>query len=72
MDRRKFIQNGSLAGLSLAAITSGCNNATKSTETNTINQGNQYDKDDFPLNEISVFELQKKMKEGEYSSLKLT
>jgi amidase len=72
MDRRKFIQNGSLAGLSLAAITSGCNNTTKSTETNTINQGNQYEKDDFPLNEISVFELQKKMKEGEYSSRKIT
>ena len=72
MDRRKFIQNGSLAGLSLAAITSGCNNTTKSTETNTINQGNQYEKDDFPLNEISIFELQKKMKEGEYSSRKIT
>ena len=72
MDRRKFIQNGSLAGLSLAAITSSCSNATKSTETNSINQGYQFEKDDFPLNEITVFELQKKMKEGEYSSRKLT
>ncbi len=72
MDRRKFIQNGSLAGLSLAAITSGCRNATKSTETNSINQNYNYEKDDFPLNEITVFELQKKMKEGEYSSRKLT
>lgn len=72
MDRRKFIQNGSLAGLSLAAITSGCSNATKSTETNSINQNYNYEKDDFPLNEITVFELQKKMKEGEYSSRKLT
>jgi len=72
MDRRKFIQNGSIAGLSLAAITNGCNNATKSAEINSSNQVFNYEKDSFPLNEITIFELQKKMKEGEYSSRKIT
>jgi len=72
MDRRKFIQNGSLAGLSLAAITNGCNNATKSAEINSSNKADNYEKDDFPINEITIFELQKKMKEGEYSSRKIT
>ena len=60
MDRRKFIQNGSIAGLSLAAITNGCNNATKSAEINSSNQGYNIEKDSFPLNEITIFELQKK------------
>ena len=72
MDRRKFIQNGSLAGLSLAAITNGCNSSTKSAEINSSNKADNYEKDDFPINEITIFELQKKMKEGEYSSRKIT
>jgi len=72
MDRRKFIQNGSLAGLSLAAIANGCNSSTKSAEINSSNKADNYEKDDFPINEITIFELQKKMKEGEYSSRKIT
>jgi len=72
MDRRKFIQNGSLAGLALTAIANGCNNATKSAEINSSNKADKYEKDDFPINEITIFELQKKMKEGEYSSRKIT
>jgi len=72
MDRRKFIQNGSLAGLSLAAIANGCNSTTKSAEINSSNKADNYEKDDFPINEITIFELQKKMKEGEYSSRKIT
>ena len=72
MDRRKFIQNGSLAGLSLAAIANGCNSSTKSAEINSSNKADNHEKDDFPINEITIFELQKKMKEGEYSSRKIT
>ena len=72
MDRRKFIQNGSLAGLSFAAIANGCNSSTKSAEINSSNKADNYEKDDFPINEITIFELQKKMKEGEYSSRKIT
>ena len=72
MDRRKFIQNGSLAGLSLAAIANGCDSSTKSAEINSSNKADNYEKDDFPINEITIFELQKKMKEGEYSSRKIT
>jgi len=72
MDRRKFIQNGSLAGLSIAAIATGCNNTNKSVEINSSNKDYNYEKDDFPINEITIFELQKKMKAGEYSSRKIT
>ena len=46
MDRRKFIQNGSLAGLSLAAIANGCNSSTKSAEINSSNKADNYEKDD--------------------------
>jgi len=72
MDRRKFIQNGSLAGLSIAAIATGCNNTNKSVEINSSNKDYNYEKDDFPINEITIFELQEKMKAGEYSSRKIT
>lgn len=72
MDRRKFIQNGSLAGLSLAAIAGSCNNAGTPPETNSAAPANANQKDAFPLNEITVQELQKKMGSGEYSSRKIT
>ena len=54
MDRRKFIQNGSLAGLSIAAMATGCNNTNKSVEINSSNKDYNYEKDDFPINEITV------------------
>ena len=60
MDRRKFIQNGSIAGLSLAAIANGCNNATKSAEINSSNKADNYEKDDFPINEITILSFKKK------------
>ena len=72
MERRKFLQNASIASLSLAAISSGCNNTDKSSETITSNLAINEEKDLFPLNEITIPQLQEKMSKGEFSSRKIT
>ena len=72
MDRRKFIQNGSLAGLSLAAIAGSCNNVGTPTQTKSSAPDITDQQDTFPLNEITIAELQEKMAKGEYSARKIT
>lgn len=72
MERRKFLQNASLVSLSLAAISSGCNNAENSSDKKSSDPAINEEKDLFPLNEITIHELQEKMAKGEYSSRKIT
>ncbi|WP_431217000.1 amidase [Puia sp. P3] len=58
MDRRKFLKNGSLAGLGVATLNLA--------STDTPGAG------DFELNEITIDQLQEKMRSGQLSSKSLT
>ncbi|HNP22974.1 MAG TPA: amidase [Panacibacter sp.] len=72
MDRRKFLRNGSVAGLTISTIAAGCgvNNAEakQPVESNTQTPF----KDDFVLNEVTIDVLQQKMQSGEYTSASIT
>ncbi|MEI7735728.1 MAG: amidase [Ferruginibacter sp.] len=74
MDRRKFIRNSSVAGLSVTALSfTACNTATSSNEDKNENAaGAATTTDNFVLNEMTIDELQQKMKAGEYSSHAIT
>ena len=73
MNRRKFIRNSSLTGLSIAALaTASCNNLSENNISAMADKNEQPLKDDFVLNEISVDQLQEKMKSGEYTSKSIT
>jgi len=67
MNRRKFLKNSSAAGVSVAALSLiACNEqAAPKIEA-------KVDEDSFELNEITIDELQQKMKSGEYSSVAIT
>jgi amidase len=69
MDRRNFLKNSSLAGLSLTALSvAGCNNSEKQkTKENKLASS-----DDFELNEITIDELQKRMQSGATTSHAIT
>jgi amidase len=69
MDRRNFLKNSSLAGLSLTtgAIT-GCENSQESK----IKSKNTDTSDNFELNEATIDELQKRMQSGETTSHAIT
>lgn len=72
MNRRNFLKNGSLTTLSLTAIAASCNDATKSDDKTESSANASQTKDDFELNEITIDELQQKMKDGTYTSRKIT
>ena len=73
MDRRKFIRSGSLAGLSVAAISSSCNDNIEKQEPKKVEPVPVGElKDDFALNEVTIDELQQKMTKGELSSRSIT
>jgi amidase len=72
MNRRKFIRNGSLAGLSVAAITGACNNPEEQLSKKVDMVPESEGRDEFVLNELSVDVLQEKMVKGEYSSRSIT
>jgi amidase len=70
MNRRNFLRNGSLAGLSLTILaTSSCDTEKKNTGKLSDDRDNI---DHFILNETTVDELQQKMASGELSSRKIT
>jgi amidase len=60
MNRRNFVKSGSVAALSLATVSIGACNSSKSRKTDEQNS--------FELNEITIEELQRKMQNGELSS----
>lgn len=67
MNRRKFLKNSSAAGVSVAALSLiACNEQT------VPKIEAKADEDSFELNEITIDELQQKMKSGEYSSVAIT
>jgi amidase len=69
MNRRNFLKNSSLAGLSVTALSAvGCNSQeTKAKESHT-----NVDSDNFELNEVTVDDLQKRMQTGQTTSRAIT
>ncbi len=73
MNRRNFLRNSSAAGLAATTLTLAACNAPATTDkkaTDAVNAGTNYN--DFPLLEISIDELQQKMKSGEYTARSIT
>lgn len=71
MNRRHFLRNSSLAGVSLASLSfAACEQTEKKTTPNASPEANNAD--DFILNEVTIDELQQKMKSGELSAEKIT
>ncbi len=69
MNRRRFLKNGSLAGITLTGLGMiSCNPPVQTTPSNNTAGG----ADSFELNEISIDQLQKKMQEGSYTSRSVT
>lgn len=70
MNRRNFLRNGSLAGLSLALVSTPSCNSQKA-ETNSENKSSD-NTGNFLLSEITVDELQQKMTTGELTARTIT
>jgi amidase len=68
MNRRNFLRNGSLAGLSVSAFSFASCNAPTSQKHSTDSESN----DEFELNEIQIDELQERMKTGKLTSAAIT
>jgi amidase len=69
MDRRNFLKNSSLAGLSVTSLTViGCN----SQETKTNESHTTASSDNFELNEVTIDDLQKRMQSGQITSRAIT
>jgi amidase len=73
MDRRKFLRTGSVAGIAAASLSS-CNSSgdKKPDAEKTAGDTNGPFKDDFALNEVTIDELEAKMKDGTYTSRSIT
>src|SRR5215216_7078460 len=68
MNRRNFLKNSSLAGLSLSTLTlAACNDSGKETQNNPSTTG-----DSFELDETTIDAVQQKLKSGQYTSRSLT
>src|SRR4029079_18823639 len=74
MERRSFIKNSSLAGLTLASlgVATSCNTASVKEKKEAPGKTPALNAADFVLNEITIDELQKKMQTGEYTSRSIT
>ncbi|MFY7839469.1 MAG: amidase [Lacibacter sp.] len=68
MKRRDFLLNSTLAGAT-TLVSAACNSSTNNNSTTEVNETTV---DDFVLNEVTIDELQEKMKAGEYTSEKIT
>src|ERR1700690_4037674 len=71
MNRRNFIKNSSLAGLS-ATVLASASCSPPADKKNSQKEPSDSFTDDFVLNEVTVEELQKKMQSGEYTSRSIT
>lgn len=68
MNRRNFLKNSSLAGLSITTLSViGCNSEEQKTKEN-----NDAISDNFELNELTIDELQKRMQSGQTTSHAIT
>lgn len=73
MNRRKFLKTGSIAGLTAATLSSCDSPGDADKEADKIaGETNEPFKDDFALNEMTIDELQEKMKNGTYTSRAIT
>ena len=74
MERRNFIKNSSLAGLTLASVgvAASCNIASVKEKKEVPEKTPALNAADFVLNEMTIDELQKKMQTGEYTSRSIT
>jgi amidase len=71
MQRRNFLKTSSLAGITLSAVAAGsCNLLSSSKNKEEEVEGTVVDQ--FALNEATITILQQKMKDGEYTSQKIT
>jgi amidase len=70
MNRRNFLRNTSLTGLSITTI--GASALTTNNKQQTTNDKQQTTNDDFSLNEATIDSLQKRMKSGELTSQAIT
>ncbi|MBO0949146.1 amidase [Fibrella forsythiae] len=71
MNRRNFIRNSAMAGVSATALTTAACKTDRQSASIPDNETNAF-ADDFVLNEISVDELQKLMESGQYTSVAIT
>jgi len=72
MDRRKFLRNGSLAGLGLSSINVRAAAGAGDGESAREADGAAGDAGEFPLLEATIDSLQQKMQSGEYTSQSIT
>lgn len=72
MNRRNFIKNSSVAGLSVTALSFAACNQPESKENKTKAENETAAVDSFVLNEITIDALQQKMQAGELSSHAIT
>jgi amidase len=74
MERRNFIKNSSVAGLSLASagFVASCNTSPVNDKKTSVEKTAQTTPQNFLLDEITIDELQKKMQSGEYTSRSIT
>ena len=70
MNRRNFLKNSSAAGVAVTSFAVACN--TTATNKNAEKENASTSPEDFKLNEITIDELQQKMKSGEYTSRSIT
>ena len=70
MNRRNFLKNSSAAGVAITSFAVACN--TTATNKNAGKENTSTSPEDFKLNEITIDELQQKMKSGEYTSRSIT
>jgi len=73
MDRRDFLRNGSLTGVSLTMLAmASCQAPVEEKKQQIVPATESADPKSFPLNEFTVDTLQQKMKSGELSSRSIT
>lgn len=72
MNRRNFLRNSSLAGLTVTSLTAASCNTTAHKEKEVIKITPALSPDEFALNEVTIDELQQKMKAGTYTSRSIT
>jgi len=69
MHRKDFIKAGSIASLTLTSVlAASCNTAPAPVEEQNNNDDDHNSADHFELNEVTISELQDKMKSGEYTA----
>ncbi len=72
MNRRKFIKNGSAAGLAITSVTGSAANVFAPTGKNISDETIKPSPDLYALNEMTIDQLQQKMQSGEYTSRSIT